>query len=62
MEVLRENLFWHFPVIFLSNWAVYKLNTTVSYVNRIAWTMLPSSAQNKAYLTNISHKRAEQSD
>ena len=62
MEVLCGNLFRHLLVILLSNWAGYKLDTTVSCMDHIAWTMLHSSTQNKAHLTGISHKRAEESD
>ena len=62
IKVLRGNLFRHLLVILLSNWAGYKLDTTVSCMDHIAWTMLHSSTQNKAHLTGISHKRAEESD
>ena len=62
IEVLRENLIRHFPVILLSNWTLYKLDTTASCMDYTAWTMLHSSTPDKAYLTGISHRRAEQSD
>ena len=62
IEVLCGNLIWHLLVILFSNWTLYKLDTTVSYMKHIAWTMLYSVTQNKAYLTDISHRRAEESD
>ena len=49
-------------MILLSNWTLYKLDTTASCMDHTAWTMLHSSTPDKAYLTGISHRRAEQSD
>ena len=59
IKVLRGNLFRHLLVILLLNWAGYKLDTTVSCMDHIAWTMLHSSTQNKAHLTGISHRKED---
>ena len=40
IEVLCGNLFRHFLVILLSNWTLYKLDTTMSYTSHTAMARL----------------------